>query len=63
MMAQEDTFLFIEMPDALAELLPFKARFTLGNEPMNRPDIASVIRKAAAAKHIGSSWAGTSRSV
>ena len=52
MMKLEDALLFIEKLDALAELLSFEASFTLDNEPMNHPDIASIIRKAAAANHI-----------
>lgn len=52
MMAPEDALLFMDKLDALAELLPFEASFTLDNEPMNHPDIADIVRKAAAAKHI-----------
>ena len=52
MMKLEDALLFIEKLDSLAELLPFESSFTLDNEPMNHPDIASIIRKAAAAQHI-----------
>ena len=52
MMALEDAFLVIEKLDALAELLLFEAAFTLDNEPMNHPEIASIVRKAAAAKHM-----------
>ena len=52
MMKLEDALLFIERLDSLAELLPFKASFTLDNEPMNHPDIASIIRKVAATSHI-----------
>lgn len=52
MMTLEDALLFIEKLDSLAELLPFKASFTLDNEPMNHPDVASIIRKAAAVNHI-----------
>ncbi len=52
MMAPEDALLFIEKLDLLAKLLPFEASFTLDNEPMNHPDIASIIRKAAATVHI-----------
>ena len=52
MMKLEDAFLFIEKLDALAELLPFEASFTLDNEPMNHPDIASIIRKAKTTRYI-----------
>ena len=52
MMAPEDALLFIEKLDSLAALLPFKASLTLDNEPMNHPDIASILRKAAVARHI-----------
>lgn len=52
MMTLEDALLFIEKLDTLAELLPFKASFTLDNEPMNHPDVASIIRKAAAVNYI-----------
>lgn len=52
MMKLEDALLFIEKLDSLAELLPFEASFTLDNEPMNHPDIASIIRKASATNHI-----------
>ncbi len=52
MMTLEDALLFIEKLDTLAELLPFEASFTLDNEPMNHPDVASIIRKAAAVNHI-----------
>ena len=44
--------MFIEKLDALAELLPFEASFTLDNEPMNHPDIASIIRKAKTTRYI-----------
>ncbi len=53
MMKTEDALLFIDKLDSLAELLPFEASFTLDNEPINHPDIASIIHKAAAANHIG----------
>ena len=52
MMKLEDALLFIEKLDSIAEMLPFEASFTLDNEPMNHPDIASIIRKAASASHI-----------
>ena len=52
MMKSDDALLFIEKLDLLAEHLPFEASFTLDNEPMNHPDIASIIRKAASANHI-----------
>lgn len=52
MMKAEDALLLIEKLDSLAELLPFEASLTLDNEPMNHPDIASIIHKAAAANHI-----------
>ena len=41
-----------EKLDALAEFLPFEASFTLDNEPMNHPDIASIIRKAKTTRYI-----------
>ena len=52
MMKSEDALLFIEKLDELAELLPFEASFTLDNEPMNHPEIASIVRSAAATKNI-----------
>ena len=52
MMRSEDALLFIEKLDELAELLPFEASFTLDNEPMNHPEIASIVRSAAATKNI-----------
>ena len=52
MMKLEDALLFIEKLDALAEFLPFEASFTLDNEPMNHPDIAPIIRKAATTRYI-----------
>ena len=52
MMALEDALLCMEKLDALAEILPFAASFTLDNEPMNHPDIEAIIRRAAAAKPI-----------
>ena len=51
-MKSEDALLLIEKLDSLAALLPFDASFTLDNEPMNHPNIVSIIRKAAAANHI-----------
>lgn len=52
MMPREDALLCIEKLDALAEILPCEASFTLDNEPMNHPDIETIIRSAAAVKHI-----------
>ena len=52
MMTLEDALLCIEKLDALAELLPFEANFTLDNEPMNHPELDAIIRSAAAVKHI-----------
>lgn len=52
MMKSEDALLFIEKLDELAEFLPFEASFTLDNEPMNHPEIASIVRSAAATKNI-----------
>ena len=52
MMKLEDALLFIEKLDELAEFLPFEASFTLDNEPMNHPNIASIIRKAATTRYI-----------
>ena len=52
MMKSEDALLLIEKLDSLAALLPFDASFTLDNEPMNHPNIVSIIRKATAANHI-----------
>ncbi len=43
----------IEKLDALAELLPYEASFTLDNEPMNHPDVGAIIRAAAETKYIG----------
>ena len=51
-MPLETALLTIEKLDAVAELLPFEAGFTLDNEPMNHPDVETVIRSAAASKHI-----------
>lgn len=52
LMPTEDALLCIEKLDALAELLPCEASFTLDNEPMNHPDIGAIVRRAADAKHI-----------
>ena len=51
-MALEDALLALEKLDALAERLLFEASFTLDNEPMNHPDIETIIQSAAATKHI-----------
>ena len=51
-MPLETALLTIEKLDALAEFLPYETSFTLDNEPMNHPDIETVVRSAAAAKHI-----------
>ncbi len=52
MMPLADILDALEKLDALAELLPYEAEFTLDNEPMNHPDIGVIIRAAAAAEHI-----------
>lgn len=52
LMPTEDALLCIEKLDELAALLPYEASFTLDNEPMNHPDIETIIRSAAATKHI-----------
>ncbi len=51
-MKLEDALIFIEKLDSLAGLLPYEVSFTLDNEPMNHPEIASIIYKAATTKHI-----------
>ena len=51
-MPLQDALLYIEKLDALSELLPFECTFTLDNEPMNHPDLAAIIQRASAAKHV-----------
>ena len=51
-MPMEDALLTFEKLDLLAELLPYETSFTLDNEPMNHPDIETIIRSAASTKHI-----------
>ena len=48
----EDALLCIDRLDELGALLPERPGFTLDNEPMNHPDIITIIRAAAAAKHV-----------
>ena len=52
LMSVEDALLTFEKLDMLAELLPYETSFTLDNEPMNHPDIETIIRSAASTKHI-----------
>ena len=51
-MPSDAVFECIKKLDEIAAHLPFEACFTLDNEPMNHPDIVSIIRAAAATKHI-----------
>ncbi len=51
-MPLEDVLLCIEKLDEIAAVLPYKASFTLDNEPFNHPDIIQIIRAASAASHI-----------
>lgn len=52
LMRTEDALFCIDWLDELASLLPFEASFTLDNEPMNHPDIALIVKKAASVGHI-----------
>ena len=52
MMPAELALLCIEKLDTLAALLPCESSFTMDNEPMNHPEIATIIRSASATQHI-----------
>ena len=54
LMPLEDALACIEKLDALAKFLPCEASFTLDNEPMNHPDVAAIVRRAAGTQHIES---------
>ncbi len=51
-MPLEDALFCIRRLDALAAMLPFPVSFTLDNEPMNHPELASILRAAAGAEHM-----------
>ena len=52
MMPAELALLCIEKLDTLAALLPCETSFTMDNEPMNHPEIETIIRSAASTQHI-----------
>ena len=48
----EDALLCIERLDELGALLGGRPSFTLDNEPLNHPDIKTIVRTAASTKHV-----------
>ena len=51
LMPLETALIAFEKLDAISELLPYESSFTLDNEPMNHPDIGTIIRSAAGTEH------------
>ena len=51
-MEAEDALLCIRRLDEIAALLPGPTSFTLDNEPMNHPEIVSILRAASSVKHV-----------